>query len=70
VIEDGSFDEGNTFFLFNPGESATERLACALRRSAALAALVVTTERSSSPPQTFHEKLSIYRFLRVFKSHW
>ena len=24
VIEDGSFDEGNTFFLFNPGESATE----------------------------------------------
>ena len=29
VIEDGSFDEGNTFFLFNPGESATERLACA-----------------------------------------
>jgi hypothetical protein len=29
VIEDGSFDEGNSFFLFNPGESATERLACA-----------------------------------------
>ena len=29
VIEDGSFDEGNTFFLFNPGESATERIACA-----------------------------------------
>ena len=29
VIEDGSFDEGNTFFLFNPGESATERVACA-----------------------------------------
>ena len=29
VIEDGSFDEGNTFFLFNPGESTTEQLACA-----------------------------------------
>jgi outer membrane receptor protein involved in Fe transport len=29
VIEDGSIDEGNTFFVFNPGESATERLACA-----------------------------------------
>ena len=29
VIEDGSFDEGHRFFLFNPGESATERLACA-----------------------------------------
>jgi len=29
VIEDGSFDEGETFFLFNPGESTTERLACA-----------------------------------------
>jgi outer membrane receptor protein involved in Fe transport len=29
VIEDGSFDEGHIFFLFNPGESATERLACA-----------------------------------------
>jgi hypothetical protein len=28
VIEDGSFDEGNTYFLFNPGESATERVAC------------------------------------------
>ena len=29
VIEDGSFDEGLTYFLFNPGESATERTACA-----------------------------------------
>lgn len=29
VIEDGSFDEGNSFFFFNPGESATENLACA-----------------------------------------
>ncbi len=29
VIEDGSFDEGHSFFLFNPGESETERLACA-----------------------------------------
>jgi outer membrane receptor protein involved in Fe transport len=29
VIEDGSFDDGNTYFLFNPGESQTERLACA-----------------------------------------
>ena len=29
VIEDGSFDEGTTFFLFNPGESETERAACA-----------------------------------------
>lgn len=29
VIEDGSFDDGNTYFLFNPGESETERLACA-----------------------------------------
>jgi outer membrane receptor protein involved in Fe transport len=28
VIEDGSFDEGNTYFLFNPGESETERVAC------------------------------------------
>ncbi|HEY0546110.1 MAG TPA: TonB-dependent receptor [Pyrinomonadaceae bacterium] len=29
VIEDGSFDDGTTYFLFNPGESLTERLACA-----------------------------------------
>lgn len=29
VIEDGSFNEGLTFFLFNPGESVTERAACA-----------------------------------------
>jgi hypothetical protein len=29
VIEDGSFDEGLTYFLFNPGESETERRACA-----------------------------------------
>ncbi|MGQ0760928.1 MAG: TonB-dependent receptor [Acidobacteriota bacterium] len=28
VIEDGSFDDGTTYFIFNPGESATERLAC------------------------------------------
>jgi outer membrane receptor protein involved in Fe transport len=27
VIEDGSFDDGNTYFLFNPGESLTDRLA-------------------------------------------
>ncbi|HEX8097171.1 MAG TPA: TonB-dependent receptor, partial [Pyrinomonadaceae bacterium] len=26
VIEDGSFDEGNTYFIFNPGESLTDRL--------------------------------------------
>ncbi|MBV9211613.1 MAG: TonB-dependent receptor, partial [Acidobacteria bacterium] len=29
VIEDGSFDDGTTYFLFNPGESLTERKACA-----------------------------------------
>ena len=29
VIEDASLDEGLTFFLFNPGESETERAACA-----------------------------------------
>jgi hypothetical protein len=29
VIEDGSSDEGLTYFLFNPGESETERRACA-----------------------------------------
>jgi len=29
VIEDGSFDDGTTYFLFNPGESLTERIACA-----------------------------------------
>ncbi len=29
VIEDGSFDDGDNYFLFNPGESQTERLACA-----------------------------------------
>ncbi|MBC7909675.1 MAG: TonB-dependent receptor [Pyrinomonadaceae bacterium] len=29
VIEDGSFDGGSSYFLFNPGESLTERLACA-----------------------------------------
>lgn len=29
VIEDGSFDDGNNYFIFNPGESNTERLACA-----------------------------------------
>jgi hypothetical protein len=28
VIEDGSFDDGDHYFLFNPGESQTERLAC------------------------------------------
>lgn len=28
VIEDGSFDDGDHYFLFNPGESETERLAC------------------------------------------
>jgi outer membrane receptor protein involved in Fe transport len=28
VIEDGSFDDGTTYFLFNPGESLTERIAC------------------------------------------
>src|SRR5207253_179074 len=27
VIEDGSFDDGTTYFLFNPGESLTDRLA-------------------------------------------
>lgn len=32
VIEDGSFDDGNNYFIFNPGRNApgtTERLACA-----------------------------------------
>jgi len=29
VIEDGSFDDGDSYFLFNPGESLTERKACA-----------------------------------------
>ena len=28
VIEDGSFNDGATYFLFNPGESLTERIAC------------------------------------------
>src|SRR6266516_829707 len=28
VIEDGSFDDGEHYFLFNPGESLTERIAC------------------------------------------
>ena len=27
VIEDGSFDDGNHYFIFNPGESETDRLA-------------------------------------------
>jgi outer membrane receptor protein involved in Fe transport len=27
VIEDGSFDDGHTYFLFNPGESLTDRIA-------------------------------------------
>lgn len=27
VIEDGSFDDGNNYFIFNPGESLTDRLA-------------------------------------------
>ncbi|HEY0408048.1 MAG TPA: TonB-dependent receptor [Pyrinomonadaceae bacterium] len=27
VIEDGSFDDGTTYFLFNPGESLTDRIA-------------------------------------------
>jgi outer membrane receptor protein involved in Fe transport len=30
VIEDGSFDDGTTYFLFNPGESLTERTACSM----------------------------------------
>lgn len=29
VIEDGSFNDGDSYFLFNPGESLTERTACA-----------------------------------------
>jgi outer membrane receptor protein involved in Fe transport len=29
VIEDGSPDDGRSFFIFNPGESASERQACA-----------------------------------------
>lgn len=29
AIEDGSFDDGDNYFLFNPGQSETERLACA-----------------------------------------
>jgi outer membrane receptor protein involved in Fe transport len=29
VIEDGSPDDGQSFFIFNPGESASERQACA-----------------------------------------
>ena len=28
VIEDGSFDDGNSYFLFNPGESITNRISC------------------------------------------
>jgi outer membrane receptor protein involved in Fe transport len=28
VIEDGSFDDGDHYFIFNPGESTTEQLAC------------------------------------------
>ena len=28
VIEDGSFDDGNNYFLFNPGQSETNRLSC------------------------------------------
>jgi len=28
VIEDGSFDDGENYFIFNPGESTTEQLAC------------------------------------------
>jgi outer membrane receptor protein involved in Fe transport len=28
VIEDGSFDDGTTYFLFNPGESLTNSLSC------------------------------------------
>jgi len=28
VIEDGSFNDGATYFLFNPGESLTDRIAC------------------------------------------
>jgi len=28
VIEDGSFDDGDHYFLFNPGESETNRLSC------------------------------------------
>lgn len=28
VIEDGSFNDGDDYFIFNPGESTTEQLAC------------------------------------------
>jgi outer membrane receptor protein involved in Fe transport len=28
VIEDGSFDDGNNYFLFNPGESITNTISC------------------------------------------
>ena len=28
VIEDGSFDDGDTYFLFNPGESETNKISC------------------------------------------
>ena len=49
VIEDGSFDEGRTYFVFNPGESMT-RVPPAQRHLVVLAAHVVTTAPSSSPP--------------------
>src|SRR5204863_7397252 len=40
VIEDGSFDDGDTYFLFNPGRNApgtTEAAACAGNAAAGLA---------------------------------
>ena len=45
VIEDGSFDDGDTYFLFNPGESNTDRLAEQVIGHAVSDALVVTIAR-------------------------
>jgi len=53
VVEDGSFDDGNTYFIFNPGRNepgTTERLAC---------------EGAAGPPRCFGRAQRFYRGLEV-----
>jgi outer membrane receptor protein involved in Fe transport len=51
VLVDGSFDDGTNYFIFNPGESETERLACAGDAAA------------GRPPQCFGRARRYYRAL-------
>jgi hypothetical protein len=71
VIEDGSFDDGNSYFLFNPGESATERAACANPAVGCFGrARRYYRAFEFSATKRFHEQLSVHRFVRVLEPDW